>query len=222
MSTPSLTQALGLFFQAHPWHGVTPGEKAPEIVTSYIEMVPTDAVKYEVDKATGILKLDRPQRYSNQPPCLYGFIPRTFCDIRVGERCSSRLNRPGIVGDGDPIDICVLTEKPIQHGAVLVEAIPIGGLRMIDGHQADDKIIAVLKGDNVYGSWKDMKDVPPQLIDRLRHYFLTYKAMPDAPTPPVEIAETYDRAEALETIKKSFEDYRAKYGQLTDLFAPTR
>jgi inorganic pyrophosphatase len=222
MSTPSLTQALGLFFQAHPWHGVTPGEKAPEIVTSYIEMVPTDAVKYEVDKATGILKLDRPQRYSNQPPCLYGFIPRTFCDTRVGERCSSRLSRPGIIGDGDPIDICVLTEKPIQHGAVLVEAIPIGGLRMIDGNQADDKIIAVLKGDNVYGTWKDIKDVPPQLVDRLRHYFLTYKAMPDAPAPPVEIAETYDRAEALETIRKSFEDYRARYGQLTDLFAPTR
>lgn len=220
--TPSLTQALGLFFQAHPWHGVTPGEKSPEIVTCYIEMVPTDAVKYEVDKATGILKLDRPQRYSNQPPCLYGFIPRTYCDVRVGERCSERLGRTGIVGDGDPIDVCVLTEKPIQHGAILVEALPIGGLRMIDGNQADDKIIAVLKGDSVYGGWQDMKDVPPQLIDRLRHYFLTYKAMPDAPKPPVEIAETYDRAEALETIKKSFDDYRAKYGQLTDLFAPNR
>lgn len=84
--TPSLTQALGLFFQAHPWHGVTPGEKAPGIVT----WVPTDAVKYEVDKASGILKLDRPQRYSNQPPCLYGFIPRTYCDTRVGERCAQR------------------------------------------------------------------------------------------------------------------------------------
>ena len=222
MSTPSLTQALGLFFQAHPWHGVTPGEKAPEIVTCYIEMVPTDAVKYEVDKATGILKLDRPQRYSNQPPCLYGFIPRTLCDVKVGERCGERLGRTGISGDQDPIDICVLTEKPIQHGNILVEALPIGGLRMIDATQADDKIIAVLKGDNVYGGWKDMKDVPPQLIDRLRHYFLTYKAMPDSPTPPVEIAETYDRAEALETIKKSFEDYRTKYGQLTDLFAPNR
>lgn len=222
MSTPSLTQALGLFFQAHPWHGVSPGEKSPEIVTCYIEMVPTDAMKYEVDKATGILKLDRPQRYSNQPPSLYGFIPRTFCDKNVGERCSQRLGRTGIVGDGDPIDICVLTEKPIQHGAVLVEAVPIGGLRMIDGNQADDKIIAVLKGDSVYGQWKDIKDVPQPLIDRLRHYFLTYKAMPDAPTPPVEIAETYDAAEARETIKKSVEDYRAKYGQLTDLFAPNR
>lgn len=222
MSTPSLTQALGLFFQAHPWHGVSAGEKSPDIVTCYIEMVPTDTMKYEVDKATGILKLDRPQRFSNQPPSLYGFIPRTFCDTRVGERCSARVGRPGIVGDGDPIDICVLTEKPIQHGAVLIEAIPIGGLRMIDGNQADDKIIAVLKGDSVYGGWKEMKDVPQPLVDRIKHYFLTYKAMPDAPTPPVEIAEVYDAEEARETIRKSIEDYRAKYGQLTDLFAPIR
>lgn len=220
--TPSLTQALGLFFQAHPWHGVSPGEKSPECVTCYIEMVPTDAVKYEVDKATGILKLDRPQRYSNQPPCLYGFIPRTFCDTRVGERCSTRLGRTGIVGDGDPMDVCVLTEKPIQHGAVLVEAVPIGGMRMIDGNQADDKIIAVLKGDSVYGAWKNLSDIPQPMLDRLRHYFLTYKQMPDTPTPPVEIAEIYDRAEAMETITKSIEDYRAKYGQLTDLFAPNR
>ena len=220
--TPSLTQALGLFFQAHPWHGVSPGAKSPEVVTCYVEMVPTDAVKYEVDKPTGILKLDRPQRYSNQPPSLYGFIPRTFCDANIGERCAKRLGRKDIAGDGDPIDICVLTEKPIQHGGILVEAVPIGGLRMIDANQADDKIIAVLKGDSVYGGWKDLKDVPTPLIDRLRHYFLTYKAMPDAPAPPVEIAEMYDRAEALETIKTSFQDYQAKFGQLTDLFAPVR
>lgn len=219
MSTPSLTQALGLFFQMHPWHGVSPGEKAPEVVTTYIEMVPTDAVKYEVDKASGILKLDRPQRYSSQPPSLYGFIPRTFCDARVGARCAQRLNRASIIGDGDPIDICVLTEKPLTHGGVLVEAVPIGGLRMLDGNQADDKIIAVLKGDPVYGAWRDIGDLPQTMLDRLRHYFLTYKAMPDVPSPPVEIAEIYNAAEARETITLSFDDYRAKYGQLTDLFA---
>lgn len=218
--TPNLTQAFGLFFQAHPWHGVPPGERAPECCTCYIEMVPTDAVKYEVDKATGILRLDRPQRYSNQPPSLYGFIPRTFCDTRVGERCAQRVGRTGIEGDGDPIDICVLTEKPISHGAILVEAHPIGGLRMLDGNQADDKIIAVLKNDSVYGAWTSIEDIPESLLDRLRHYFLTYKQMPDAPTPPVEIAEIYDRDEALETIQASLEDYRAKFGQLTDLFAP--
>jgi inorganic pyrophosphatase len=216
---PSLTQALGLFFQAHPWHGVSPGPDAPESCSCYIEMVPTDAVKYEVDKPTGILRLDRPQRYSNQPPSLYGFIPRTFCDARVGERCSQRVGRPGIVGDGDPIDVCVLTEKPIQHGAILVEARPIGGLRMIDGNQADDKIVAVLKGDSVYGGWNSIEDVPQPLIDRLRHYFLTYKQMPGAPLAPVEIAEVYGREEALATIHLSFEDYRAKFSHLTDLFA---
>lgn len=220
--TPSLTQALGLFFTAHPWHGVSPGEKAPELVMSYIEIVPTDAVKYEVDKASGILRLDRPQRYSNQAPCLYGFIPRTFCDTRVGERCAQRTGKTGIVGDGDPIDICVLTEKPITHGNILVEAFPIGGLRMIDKNEADDKIIAVLKGDSVYGDWKDISDVPAPLIDRLRHYFLTYKQLPGEPAAVVEIAEVYGREEAFETIKLSFDDYRAKFGQITDLFAPTR
>jgi inorganic pyrophosphatase len=218
----NLTQAFGLYFQAHPWHGVSPGDHAPEALTCYIEIVPTDAVKYEVDKATGILKVDRPQRFSNVVPCLYGFIPRSYCDAAVGQRCMERTKKSGIGGDGDPMDICVLTEKPITHGNILVEAGPVGGLRMIDGNQADDKIIAVLKGDTVYGTMKDLKDVPTPLIDRLRHYFLTYKAMPDSPRPPVEIAEIYDAAEARETIKKSFEDYHTKFGQLTDLFGGGR
>jgi inorganic pyrophosphatase len=218
MSPPSLTQALGLFFTAHPWHGVTPGPKAPDVVTCYIEIVPTDAVKYELDKATGILKVDRPQRFSNVVPSLYGFIPRTYCAAKVGERCSERTGKPGIVGDGDPIDICVLTERPITHGHILVEAVPIGGLRMIDGNEADDKIIAVLNGDSVTGAWRDIGDVPPALVDRLRHYFLTYKQMPGAAEPlQVEIAETYGREEALRTIGLSFEDYQAKFGQLTSL-----
>ncbi len=219
---PSLTQAFELFFQAHPWHGVSPGALFPSLVTCYVEMVPTDAVKYEVDKATGILKLDRPQRFSSQPPCLYGFIPRTLCDVRVGERCAQRTKRASIQGDQDPIDICILTEKPVQHGNILVEAIPIGGLRMVDGNQADDKIVAVLKGDSVYGGWKEISDVPTPLIDRLRHYFLSYKAMPGAPAPPVEIAEVYGADEAHTTIQASFEDYRAKYGPLVDLFSPNR
>jgi inorganic pyrophosphatase len=191
--------------QAHPWHGVDPGPRAPEICTAYIEIVPTDAVKYEVDKATGILRLDRPQRYSSQPPCLYGFIPRSYC----GDAVARRTGRPGSVGDGDPIDICVLTEKPIGHGDILVQSVPIGGLRMIDGNQADDKIIAVLENDPAYGAWNALADAPQALLDRLRHYFLTYKQMPDAPRPPVEIAEIYDRAEALETIRSSFADYAA-------------
>lgn len=211
MATPPMSRPP-LNVQAHPWHGVGPGAQAPHVLTCYIEMVPTDTVKYEVDKASGILRLDRPQRFSSQPPCLYGFVPRTYCHERVGARCAARTGRRGIVGDGDPMDICVLTEKPITHGAILVEAIPIGGLRMIDGAQADDKIIAVLKDDSVYGTWRRLADVPAPLLDRLRHYFLTYKALPGGPNPPVEIAETYDAAEAHATLADSFADYGAAFG----------
>jgi len=178
----------------------------------YVEIVPTDTVKYEVDKASGILRLDRPQRFSNVVPCLYGFIPRSYCHDRVAARCVERTKLEDIVGDGDPLDVCVLTEKPITHGNILVEAVPIGGLRMIDARQADDKIIAVLAGDSAYGTWRDLADVPRPVIDRMRHYFLTYKQMPDAPARQVQIAEEYGRDEALEVVRRSFDDYRAAYG----------
>ncbi|HEX8536752.1 MAG TPA: inorganic diphosphatase, partial [Cystobacter sp.] len=131
-------------FQAHPWHGISPGENAPESVTAYIEIVPTDTVKYELDKEAGILRLDRPQRFSSQCPTLYGFIPRTYCDELVAKRCAERSGHKDIKGDGDPLDICVLTEKVIPAGALLVRAVPVGGFRMVDGNEADDKIIAVL------------------------------------------------------------------------------
>jgi inorganic pyrophosphatase len=134
-------------FRAHPWHGVELGAGAPAIVTAYIEIVPTDTVKYEIDKATGLLKVDRPQRFSNVCPTLYGFLPRTLCADRVGAYCGEQTGRTGIVGDGDPMDVCVLTEKSIGHGDLLVQAIPIGGLRMIDANEADDKIIAVMRYD---------------------------------------------------------------------------
>src|SRR5438132_9474923 len=137
-------------FQAHPWHGVAPGDPAG-VVQAYIEIVPTDTVKYELDKQTGHLRVDRPQRFSNVCPALYGFVPQTHCGERNGELCSLRTGRKGIVGDGDPLDICVLTEKTIPRGDILLEARPIGGLRMIDRGEADDKIIAVLEGDAAYG-----------------------------------------------------------------------
>ncbi len=196
-------------FTAHPWHGIHPG--GPEVFTCYIEMVPTDAVKYELDKDSGLLRVDRPQKFSSVPPTLYGFIPRTYCAERVAARCAERVNRPGIIGDGDPLDVCVLTEKPITQGNLLVAGVPIGGLRMLDGNEADDKIVAVLKGDNVYGAYRDILDAPAALVDRLRHYFLTYKQSPDMKEPSTEIPEIYGRDEALEVIRRSFEDYRAKF-----------
>lgn len=138
-------------FARHPWHGASIGDQAPDLVNAFIEIVPTDTVKYELDKATGILKIDRPQKFSNVCPTPYGFLPRTFCGPRNAAFCAEKTGRARMVGDGDPLDVCVLTEKTLSHGAVLVRAIPIGGLRMIDGDEVDDKILAVLEGDAVYG-----------------------------------------------------------------------
>src|SRR5690349_4438750 len=118
-------------FRLHPWHGVPIGPQAPRVLTTYIEIVPTDTVKYEIDKHSGILRVDRPQAYSNVCPTLYGFVPQTYCAERVGAYCDQRTGRKGIQGDGDPLDICVLTEKSFSHGDILLESIPIGGLRMI-------------------------------------------------------------------------------------------
>jgi len=199
-------------FRSHPWHGVPIGAKAPQVVTTYVEIVPTDAVKYELDKETGMLRLDRPQQYSNVCPSLYGFIPQTLCAEEVGRLCSERTGRRDIIGDGDPMDICVLTEKPIAHGNILVDAIPIGGLRMLDGDEADDKIIAVLEGDAVYGSLRELEECPAPLVDRLRHYFLTYKQGPDRAARIVEITHVYGRDEAHEVIRRSVADYAHHFG----------
>lgn len=204
----------GLRYKSHPWHGVNIGEDVPDIVNVYIEVVPTDTLKYEVDKETGYLKIDRPQKFSNYIPALYGFIPQTYCGRLVAEYCNLKTNRKDIVGDRDPLDICVMTERNIMHGDILLKAVPIGGFRMIDGGEADDKIIATLKGDEVYGGWNDISDVPESLVKRLEHYFLTYKDMPGQTSPRCIITHTYGREEALEVINRSRKDYIRKFGKL--------
>ncbi len=207
-------------FKSHPWHGVAPLTKEDNVFNAYIELVPTDTVKYEVDKVTGHLKVDRPQQYSSLCPALYGFLPRTYCGSRVGRICREATGRLGIEGDNDPLDICVLSEKLISHADILVNAIPIGGLRMIDHDQADDKIVAVLKGDLEYGNLRSIHDLPRGLTDRLRHYFLTYKQLPDplggstghGHGPRVELTHVYDRDEALAIIHASLQDYADRFG----------
>ncbi len=210
-----LTELTSMLFQAHPWHGVSPGDDAPTAVTAFIEIVPTDTVKYELDKRSGHLRLDRPQRYSSLPPTLYGFIPQTYCGDEIAAFCKLRAGGTTKVerGDGDPIDICVLTEKDFSHGDFLIRAKPIGGLRMIDGGEADDKIVAVLDGDVAYGHLDDIANVPVGIIDRLRHYFLSYKQLPNESSRRVEIATVYGRDDAHEAIRCSVRDYRAKYGE---------
>ena len=132
---------------AHPWHGLTPGDNCPEEVQSYIEMVPADTCKYETDKESGLLMLDRPQKFSNHLPCLYGFIPQTYCGNEIAKFAMEKTGREGVIGDGDPIDICVFAERTVTHGNIIVQAKTIGGFRFFDGEEADDKIIAVLKDD---------------------------------------------------------------------------
>ncbi len=208
----ALHELLALLFQAHPWHGVTPGDDAPAEVKAYVEIVPTDGVKYELDKASGHLRVDRPQRFSSLCPTPYGFIPQTYCGDQVGELCAQRTGRADVRGDGDPLDVCVLTERPASHGDFLLRAVPIGGLRMIDGDEADDKIVAVLYDDVTFGHLTDIAEAPAGLIDRLRHYFLSYKQLPGEAPRRVEIADVYDRAEAHEVIRRSLSDYRARFG----------
>jgi len=208
----SVLRELFKLFQAHPWHGVTPGDEAPQTVNAYVEIVPTDAVKYELDKESGHLKVDRPQRFSSMCPSLYGFIPQSYCGAQVAQLCAERTGTTGIQGDGDPMDICVLTEKTFAQGNFFLQAEPIGGLRMIDGQQADDKIISVLQADLAYGHIKDITECPKALVDRLKHYFLSYKQLPGDAPRRVEIVDVYNRAEALDVIERSFADYRDKFG----------
>ena len=136
---------------AHPWHGVSKGASFPDIINVYVEITPFDTVKYELDKESGLLKIDRPQKFSNLCPALYGFVPQTYCGKEIANFCMEKSGLTEVKGDGDPLDICVLSERPIQNQNILLQCIPIGGLRMVDKHEADDKIIAVLKDDLMYG-----------------------------------------------------------------------
>lgn len=195
-------------YKSHPWHGLSLGQNAPEVVNCYIEIVPTDTVKYELDKETGILKVDRPQKYSSLCPTLYGLLPQTYAGKHVADYCIKKTGKPGLEGDADPLDICVLTEKAIVRGDIILSAIPIGGFRMLDGDQVDDKIIAVMVDDLIYGEIRDISECPQKLIDRLKHYFLTYKDSPERNSCCAQITDVYGREEAQEIIKLSCLDYQ--------------
>ena len=193
-------------WRPHPWHGLEPGANAPRIVNAYIEITPFELMKYEVDKASGYLRVDRPQRTSSQPPSLYGFIPQTYCGERV-RRLAEGCER----GDGDPLDICVISERPINHSEVLLRARVVGGLKIIDRGEADDKIIAVLEGDYVWGEAQEIADLPAALLERIEHYFATYKLVPDEP-PKLRVSGRYGYAAAAEVIRAAIEDYAEMFG----------
>ncbi len=199
-------------FKAHPWHGISAGEKSPEVVNVFVEIVPTDTIKYEVDKETGYLKVDRPQKFSNIIPALYGFVPRTYCEEEVKNLAAQTGATDVTEGDHDPLDICVLSSHNITSGNILLEAIPIGGFQMIDKGEADDKIIAVLVEDQVYGHIRDISELPTAEVNRLLHYFLSYKNLPTEPAK-VKIDLIYGADHAKKVIVASQKDYNDNYSK---------
>lgn len=191
----------------HPWHGLSAGPDPPTQLHAFVEITPFDLVKYEIDKTSGYLRVDRAQRTSSLPPALYGFIPQTYAASRV-----AALMEGAEGGDLDPLDICVLSERPIARAEVIVTARIVGGIPMIDGGLADDKIISILEDDPVYGHIRELEDVPQILIGRLLHYFSTYKLKPEV-RGAVSVGEPYDRAHAEAVVAAALADYRAGFGE---------
>jgi len=193
-------------WRPHPWHGLSTGEAAPELVNAFIEITPFDLVKYEVDKETGYLRVDRPHRTSSLPPTLYGFVPRTYCGQRVRDLMPKAKR-----GDEDPLDICVISERPIAKAEVILTARVLGGLPMLDGGEADDKIVAVLANDEIWADVRDISQLPERFTSRLRHYFSTYKTLPGE-TAVVEVGEAYSRDHAVRVIEAAMADYEEEFG----------
>ncbi|QDT69312.1 Inorganic pyrophosphatase [Planctomycetes bacterium MalM25] len=195
-------------WRPHPWHGLDLGPKPPEIVHAYIELTPFDRVKYELDKKTGYLRVDRPNRTSAFAPSLYGFIPRTFCGKRV-----QSLMPDSQAGDGDPLDICVISERPITNPETIVNARVVGGLPMLDNGEADDKIIAVLENDAMWSGVNDISELPKVMVDRLRHYFSIYKSLTPEEAAEVKIDAPYGRDHAITVVEAAMADYTEEFGE---------
>lgn len=194
-------------WRPHPWHGLDVGPEPPSIVHAYIELTPFDRIKYELDKKTGYLRVDRPNRTSSFCPTLYGFVPRTFCGNRV------KALIPGAkAGDGDPLDICVISERPIQNSEIILKARVVGVLPMLDNDEADHKVVAVLENDNMWHDVHEVSQLPKVMVDRLRHYFSTYKML----TPEdakVDISAALGREEAEKVVQAAIADYIEHFGE---------
>lgn len=214
MQVLSLEELFSMEFKSHPWHGVSPKTEDRQVLRGYIEMVPDDRVKMELNKKTGHLEMDRPQKFAVNCPMLYGFIPQTYCGELVAERCRERTGKKVVSGDLDPLDICVITENRFSHGDIFIKVVPIGGLAMIDNKQADDKVICVLAHDIANGGITDVSELETGVITRLENYFLSYKRnlAEKSRKHTVKIAEVYGAKEARHIIDLSMRDYRALYG----------
>ena len=174
---------------SHPWHGVPPGDQAPRIVNAVIEIPQGSRAKYEIDKESGLLKLDRVIYSSFYYPCNYGFIPQTYGD------------------DKDPLDILVISTLSVQ-ALCLMEAKVIGVMQMIDSGDADDKIIAVAAHDPGVNHYNNIEELPPHFFDELRHFFEEYKRLENK---TVTVNEFGDKATALTIIEDAVKTYKEQF-----------
>lgn len=173
----------------HPWHDVKIGANAPEIVTAIIEVPKGSKTKYELDKPSGLIKVDRVLFSSVHYPANYGFIPQTFCE------------------DHDPLDILVLGQDPVVPLSILT-AKPIGVMKMLDQGEADDKIIAVHANDPEYAHYNSISELPPHRMMEVQRFFEDYKTLEDK---AVSVEEFLDREQAIEIIKAAIDYYRENH-----------
>jgi len=174
---------------AHPWHGVSYGEQAPRIVNAVVEIPQGTRAKYEIDKESGLLKLDRVIYSSFYYPCNYGFIPQTYGD------------------DRDPLDILVLTSQSVQ-ALCIMQAKVVGVMQMIDSGDADDKIIAVAANDPSVNHYNNMEELPKHFFDELRHFFEEYKKLENK---TVVVNEFGDKTTALKIIEDAIQSYKEHF-----------
>jgi inorganic pyrophosphatase len=167
------------------WHDIPKEEITPENFAAVIEIPKGSSCKYELDKVTGMLRLDRVLYTATHYPANYGFIPRTFAD------------------DGDPLDVLVLCSEQI-FPMTLVQVYPIGAMRMIDGGKLDDKIIAIPLSDPTYRGITSMNELPRHIFDEIMHFFTVYKQLENKQTA---VETMVDADEAREIIKRAIEDY---------------
>jgi inorganic pyrophosphatase len=175
--------------QHHPWHDINPGNNIPNTVNGIIEIPKGSRAKYELDKETGMITLDRVLYSSIYYPANYGFIPKSYCD------------------DGDPLDILVLSQIDLVP-MTLVEATVIGAMRMLDGGEADDKIIAVATNDIGVNHYKDIDELPSHFQRELTSFFEDYKKLENK---EVIVEDLQNKEVAQQILMKSFEDYNAKF-----------
>ncbi len=173
----------------HYWHDLPPGPNPPEVITAVIEIPSGSRNKYELDKATGLMKLDRVLFSAVHSPGDYGLIPRTLHE------------------DGDPLDVLVLVKEQTFSGC-MIDVRPIGVLRMLDRGEPDDKILAVAMNDPYFEEFFDIADIPQHVLKEVEYFFSTYK---DLEGKRVQIVGWEKSHEAMRVINESIDRYNVKY-----------